>query len=386
LETKGTLSAKTPNDSQFEPEDSPPVTFTPTIAPETSESFPSESNLDPALLDPEMSAYFFGSQDEPDPPAYTEIEHPHEFLQSTAIERPSWLPPLTNPFETYIAQPLATALDPSLLVPQPLTITALNQTSITQERSISISPAMLDKSSAPPVQEEVVWYSSGKEMQVGGKFPPVTKHGGKGKSFTNGGKGFSAPAKGTGKGKSILGKRPVKALSTSEVVSERTGKEYETIVVTGLESVKRIKLIYREDSPRISDDSRPTSSGSLSSNKAAPGSRMKPFKVDWESPKESASDSQKRDTKKLEVPRVTPPAAMGVEGRRIPMASELHLDDNTPPPTIAVLTNRSLNVEVVVHKKRFDRSQYPMFLAKDAEQTVIRDTVTGEEKGLTYSW
>lgn len=357
------MSAKTPTNSQSQPEDSPPLTLPSPVAPKMSDSVPAEPNLDPVLLDPEMSTYFFGSQNEPDPPPYTEIEHPLKLPQRTPGGPTSWSPHFPYPFDTHFGQPLSTSLDPSLFGPEPLNIAAINHASFIEERPISISPALLKKSATAPVQEEVVWYSSGMEMQKGGKVPPLTKHGGKGKCEVHGGKGNLAPAKYPGKKKSVLSRIPRDSIPTLKD-DERPGKKYETIVTTGLDTFKRIKLTFRDDPPPVSNDSRLISSGLLESNDVPPESHSNPFRVDAESPHSSPPPAKKRDIVRREVPRITPPAAMGVEGRRIPMASELDLDDNTPPPMVIPLTKkkRKTIVEVVVYEKPVDKSLCRMFL------------------------
>ena len=91
--------------------------------PDVPETFPEDTSLDPALLDPEMSNYFFG-QPSHDPPPYSEVEshvdNQKEFSQSLLVDQPElpWMSHYDNSFETYIARPLsAPILHPDLLSP-----------------------------------------------------------------------------------------------------------------------------------------------------------------------------------------------------------------------------------------------------------------------------
>jgi hypothetical protein len=312
-----------------------------------------------------------------------EIEYPQRLPQTTPVEPTSWLPRFSHPFDTYVGQPLSAPLDPSLFAPEPLNIAAINRASFTEERPISISPALLKKSSTAPVQEEVVWYSSGMEMQKGGKVPPLTKHGGKGKSAIHGGKGYLAPTKHHGKKKSMLSRISRDSIPTPED-GERPGKKYETIATTGLDTIKRIRLIFREDPPHISNDSPPMSSGSLESNDVPAGSHSNPFSVDTETPNRSPPLAKMRDIVRRELPRITPPAALGVESRRIPMASELDLDDNTPPPMAIPLTKkRKMIVEVVVYERPVDKSLCRTFLEERLQKDDNLRYNGKENKGYT---
>ena len=107
---------------------------------------------------------------------------------------------------------------------------------------MSISPSMLSKSASISVQDEVVWYSSGNEKQIGGDRPPRTKDSGEGK----------------GKG-NLLGKR---RKTMDDCPSQRVGDRpiqdtpihpvertrYEVDVETGLDTIKRIKLFFHDSS------------------------------------------------------------------------------------------------------------------------------------------
>jgi hypothetical protein len=43
-------------------------------------------------------------------------------------------------------------------------------------------------------------------------------------------------------------------------------------------------------------------------------------------------------------------------------------------------------VDVVVLEKKIDKDLYPVFLAKDARQVMIRSKNSGRVKGIIYSW
>jgi len=82
--------------------------------------------------------------------------------------------------------------------------------------------------------------------------------------------------------------------------------------------------------------------------------------------------------------RVTPPAAMGDDGRLLPHANELHLDDNTPPPDVRKRM-RDENTMVVIPTKRINKALYPVFLASDARQKMVRNKATGKIN-IKYEW
>ena len=219
------------------------------------ETFPQDMSLDPALLDPEMANYFL-EQASHDPPPYSEVE-PHVeshvdnhngFSQRLLANQPEqpWMSHYDNSFETYMARPLSQPiLHSDLLSPHSK---GMLPTMLNDDRSKSISPSMLNKSSSISVQDEVVWYSSGREMQIGGKKPPRTKNNEEGK----------------GKGK-VLGKRrktmddspsPYAGdLPIQDSPIERM--RYEINVDTGLHTIKRIKLVFHDSS---TDTSRPCAS------------------------------------------------------------------------------------------------------------------------------
>ena len=98
---------------------------------------------------------------------------------------------------------------------------------------------------------------------------------------------------------------------------------------TGLDEIKRIKLVFRGDTSTSASNSRPSSSGNMMRN----------------------------------ARRMTPPAAMGDDWRLLPHVSELHLDENTPPPEVRKRM-RDENVMVVIPRKRINKALYPVFLAR----------------------
>lgn len=331
-------------------------------------------SLDPALLDPQMSKYFFG-QPSHDPPPYSEIgtreSHVDEYSQQMLIDHPesSWIAEYSHPFDAYIAQPFP---DPFLL-PDPVEhstgILNSGPPIITREQSISISPSMLNKSASISVQDDVVWYSCGKELQVGGKNPPRTKYGGEGK----------------GKGKVLEERRKTihtEDLTEKNLTSEANttqkiqGTRYEMNVETGLDTIKRIKLIFHEYLPSSMETFRPGSSGSVC------GTRDNP--VDVDSAPRWKPNQEKRDIVRRDEIRVAPLTAMD-PGCPLLAASELHLDDNTPPPTPSVVSVE-YGVEVMIPLSKIDKSSYPVYLGSKARQTMVRRKSDGSIKGLKFVW
>ena len=94
-------------------------------------------------------------------------------------------------------------------------------------------------------------------------------------------------------------------------------ERYEVKVDTGLDTIKRIKLIFRGDEKR-------------------------------------------------NVERVTPDIAIE-DGERIPNASELYLDDNTPPPSPIPLRRKRKysEVSVVIPYKSINKDLYTVFSSED---------------------
>lgn len=380
------------------------------------------SNLDTALLDPELSKYFFGPQSHYPPPyskidlrgdAYSQHVHADDHHQETP-----WMSNYEADFESYIALPLPSSMpmdqviDPAVFsssnIQSQLRMSPLpNMTR--EETSISIAPSMLDKSVNSPIQDETVWYSNG-TAQVGGKTPPRTKHGSEGK----------------GKGR-VLGKRPaapevdpppapeIELKPVDEVEPELVpivetapspeveatpaphigqvespppaqvlGTRYEMNVETGLDTIKRIKLVFHEN-PQQS--SRPTSSGT---------GKSPTDPIDVDSSQHSTRQispqwiqGKKRDVVvRRDVPRVSPPT-MDVDVRTpLPTATDLHLDENPPPPTPSHFSQpvRWIATEVSIPFKDLDKSQYPAFLAQDAKQMMLKSKVSRQVKGISFTW
>jgi len=355
------------------------------------ESFPEpsglSSNLDPALLDPEMSNYFFGPQSH-DPPPYSKIElhgdtySQHSGLTNDPHHESSWISNYEADFETYLgippssSIPLDQVIDPAVFSStnvQPQSRIAPLPSHVLEERSVSIAPSMLAKSTNSPIQGGTVWYSNG-IAQVGGKKPPHTKYGGEGK----------------GKGQ-ILGKRrPPEVIESAESSPERVlGTRYEKNVETGLDSIKRIKLVFHEDSPK---SSRPSSSGMGNPTSDAIDVETSPYASLQTLPQHrhgKKRDILLRQQIQRNVPSVTPPAAIDVDvGSLLPTANDLHLDENTPPPTSTPYSppKRWIAMEVSIPFKRLDKSQYLAFLAQDAKQVMVKNKITGQVKGISFDW
>jgi hypothetical protein len=375
------------------------------------ESF--SENLDPALLDPEI---FFGSQSH-DPPPYSKVDlrhndtySPHPLVDD--YQESSWISNYETDFETYIALPLSSqesldpVIDPAILstnIQSPPRLPPLPNL-VLEERSIGIAPSMLDKSvNSPSIQEETVWYSNG-TAQVGGKKPPQTKHGGEGK-----GKGQvlgkrrapdtervelpESPPKSSPKS---LPKSPTKSVPESPQESPPEspplrvlGTRYEMNVETGLNTIKRIKLIFHDDAPQ---SSRHTSSwkGKSAADAIVVDSSHRSSRQT--SPR-LHSPGKKRDVflRQRDEPRVTTtPAAIDVDvgPLLLPTANNLDLDENTPAPSPShyLQPTRWIAIEVSIPFKHLDKSQYPVFLAKDAKQMMVKSKLSGQIKGISFIW
>jgi hypothetical protein len=222
----------------------------------------------------------------------------------------SWLTNL-DPYNGFIAQPLHNnTVDPTLF---DSSIQPYHSNRPFHEPRIS--PSMLHKSIQSP-STEVKWYSGGKE---------------------------------------VVSKTPPKRRSRESTQDKRTPLQVENSIPwivnvdTGLDTVKRIKLIFREGA--ASSSSRPNSSDSAQ------------LAIDGE--------------------RLTPPAAKGEEERELPLASELDLDENTPPPE---KRRSDDDISVVIPKREIKRELYPVLLARDAKQTMIKNKSTGMVKGVIFDW
>jgi hypothetical protein len=135
-------------------------------------------------------------------------------------------------------------------------------------------------------------------------------------------------------------------------VTETTDKRrYEVIVPTGLDTVKRIKLVFHEDL-----------TPPLASNPP----------VDLNSPRTTRSG--KRDV--ILRPRLTNSLAMLDDD----LSSEF--DEGTSPPA----KRRKYFSGVVVPGKRIDTSLYGVFLSGRARQTMVTSKRDGTFKGIKFEW
>ena len=357
-------------------------------APNVQSNFNSEnSNLDPSLIDPEMANYFYATQ----PPLYTEEDTDPDSFEDDMLN-PDLDPSLaalqfTGPsdqFESHLDNLTATPYI-SPFETQPLEIFPLAPSMLRQpsSSSASISPAMLEKAPVFPVakeervKEEVVWYSGG-QKHIGGTAPPVTvRGGGKGKIRDVSKKEtikLESPTPEPPNTDSLKPKPPKPQIPAPEIYSPspvslpvKKGMKHQVNVETGLETVKRIKLVFHGN-PFEKKRSRSTAASAVKAR----------------SPRE--------------VERITPPAAI-YEGRRLPTAKELGIDNNSPPPEdrssgsdLIFIENKLVKreqvtkVEVVIPRRKINKSLYPMFLSRDARQTQIRRKSDGSIKGMIFSW
>jgi hypothetical protein len=325
-------------------------------------------NLDPALLDPEMSNYFFIHQSQ-DPPPHSEFEiqfpsqddeYSHDMF---VIDHPESLRMFHDDtsLQTDIAQPLFSPKSPDPLILSPplaqshsLELFGSSESVLPDDQSISISPSMLNKPVLP--EDDVRWYSNGKEVQVGGKTPPHSKY----------------CREGTGNG-NVLGKRPSKTVDAETVTIPRgLGTRYEVNVDTGLDTVKRIKLVFHRDSPSTTDGPQAGSSSCKQKNL-----------VDGDGTPTRGTFKEREA--RQDIQRVTPPAAIDI-GRCLPTAKDLGLDENSPPPSSVSLMEKNRNVEVVIPEAKIDKSLYPVYLGKDARQTRVTSKASGRVKGIIFAW
>ena len=278
-----------------------------------------------------MASYILG-QPLHDPPPYVEIEVvPHleshvdiheQISQHLHVDHSvsPWISHYHNSFETYVARHLSEPiLHTNLILPHS---TVRFPTTLSADRSMSISPSMLNKSASISVQEEVVWYSSGKETQVGGKKPPRIKDGGEGK----------------GKGK-VLGKRKimddlnecVEVMPIQDTPAERTRREVN--VETGLNTIKRIKLIFHDSS---TDTPLPGTSRPACTNTNLAD-------VDG-IPQEESKNS---DVAPADLLRVTPPAV--IEPGQSPSSSSRLADTHTNPMDVdGISQEKSKNSDIAL--------------------------------------
>lgn len=296
-----------------------------------------DSTLDPSLLDPEITKYFSIPQLD-DPLLCSEVgfqPQTQHSLQTLADEPDTtWMSPFETEFQSFLAEPLLDSTGIPTTAPidsEPPGVYSV----FGEDRSISISPAMLDKS-AHSGQENVVWYSKGKEMQVGGRRPP------------------RSVAQKKHKGKRT--KKPSEDYVSPEEPKRVVRPRHEMSVETGLDTVKRIKLVFHEDliAP-------PNPSTSIDPNDAAPL-------------------SQSPDAHQLDETNITPPVNID---DRAPIVSEMDLEDT--PDSIPVSATNS-KTQIVIPEKKIDKALYPTFLGQNARQTMITNKITGKVKGIMYNW
>jgi hypothetical protein len=296
------LTAKAPSEDSETEQTYRQADQSPTI-PE--ESFP-PSNLDPGLLDPEIRNYFF-RPDSHDPPPYTDIDQSSQHILPDAPPT-AWLH-FDDPFDTFVARPLSEndTIDPSLFEPPPFQPAEIYPPHPSNYNEPSISPTALERPAALTPTEPVKWYSGGKE--VVSKVPPK--------------------------------RRSREMTREDESVGDISGKQWEVNVETGLNTVKRLKLVFRE--------------------KTLPSTAEQGKHVESE--------------------------GNGIQ-RTIPDERDLAVGDNrdTALPADVTMPRKCRAVSVVIPRRKINRELYPMFLARNARQTMVRSKATGRIKGFIYEW
>jgi hypothetical protein len=347
--------------------ETPAVVFKPVSPPavRVPDSFPGEVNLDPALLDPEMSNYFFGPTSY-EPLPISEIEpQVDEYSRDQILldpPGPSWMTHYDS-FDPFIAEPLSDSIPPTDLLQQHSTMFRTSTPSaIAEERLISISPSMLDKSASVAVTTDVVWYSNGVEMQVGGKKPPRTKDCEKEKGYST----VLGERRKTQDSEDVVEmrnpqnteidtkKRKVQEMQDTikvikREVTTRVQPKFGKPVETASDSTKRIKLVLDKDLSSTADQPRPSIS--------LPGTKENPVKLDDIAPIRIPCRKEE-DILPLPKLRISPPPIY--RPRPLPTARELCLDENTPPPTPHTVSTHC-TVEIIVPDSTIDKRQYPYF-------------------------
>jgi hypothetical protein len=406
--------------------------------------FTAASNLDTATLDPEMSTYFLGHHLTQDQASYSETEAEdflHQPMVSDNNEDQPWSSQfMDHSYDSYIAQPFPSTsiIDPKLLgphvsLPHDLHIGLSGNVSPpqTDQLSFGIAPIMLSQTPPLEIQDETKQPSNALEQRPNevnhdnqglGEFtteiyvkqkgrPPKRLEGKstllspaikEGESKTNGlstAKRQGRPLKSTIVQPSLSAhptlssplshhrtRQPMPESTRehppehpskpshfpTESVEGVTKRRYEVSVPTGLDSVKRIKLIFHEDLP-----------SPQTSLPAPPASAANP--IDGDSHRRSFPLSRKRDIlPRPNVSRDTPPAALVDDvTQKLPMARELHLDNNTPPAMEVIKKN--VVGGVVIPRKKIDRKVYQVFLSNRARQTMVRKR-DGKVKGIKFQW
>jgi hypothetical protein len=254
---------------------------------------PKHPNLDPILLDAEMSNYFIGAQYSHHPPPYTEIDLPTSHLTQDNLD---WLQHFNDPYDDFITQPLPSepdinTIDPclfSLVQPNPPTIPPATFFSVEPPAPKAQSPASSVRRATSPVK----WFSRGRQLQRGGKYPPT----------------LNTPRL----------PPPPKRLSPSCDDATR----YEINVETGLETVKRIKLVFREGrTPSLATEAEECDSP-----------RTNELGLDENTPSlvTEAEERESPGANELMLDENTPMLVTEEEECESPRANELRLDENTP--------------------------------------------------------
>jgi hypothetical protein len=364
-------------------------------------SFASTSNLDPAILDPEMSNYFLGTHSH-DPPPYSELDA-DDFLDHSMLDHgdTGWSSHFDDAYDSsFIAQPLSAAgvIDPKLFSPQlagghelPVIFSGSATPTQSEQLSVGIAPILLSKTPSVEVARETVKVVE-KSLKAVEK-PPTERVSGKEKEVTeeihvkpweppkrkslpldvSPKKPPPATAKRRGRPPKSLSAQPPlpppsheppphrlppparpEADDPSEINETTNKRRYEVIVATGLDTVKRIKLVFHED---LTPPARPSD---------PPTDLLTPRTV----------RTGKRDI--ILRPRRTPLLAMLDDG-----LSSDYDDSSSPPPEVK---RRKFISGVVVPWKRIDRSLYGVFLSNRARQTMVTSKRDGTFKGIKFEW
>jgi len=404
-------------------------------------SFTGPGNLGPAILDPEMSTYFLGHHPSQDPAPYSEIEADEfldpSMLVDNSGEQPWSSHYLDHSFDLFTAQPLlsTSAIDPKLfgspILAAPNLPALFPSLTRVDQPSVGIAPMMLSKT--PPLEAQPKFKTSSKpsEMTNEAKNTEVPRKEilteihvqrrprppkGPGHNST------SSPAsagecgsvnnqsrvkRGDHPPKSIAARPPpiphptfshlsspqpipvratesILELATEtpkpsplESVQGNTKRRYEVNVTTGLDTIKRIKLIFHQDIQPAQPTSLPAP--------ATTGTAENPINLD--SRGNFPPLPRKRDILcRPHVPRELSPVAIADEvGRQPSMASESSSDDDEPQPVVEVKM-RNVIAGVVVPYQRIDRSLYSAFMSSRARQTMVRRKRDGTLKGMKFEW
>ena len=420
---------------------SPPELPKPTFPEGSNVSFTGAGNLDPAILDPEMSTYFLGHHPSQDPAPYSEIEI-DEFLDPSMVvdnsgERPWSSHYLDHSFDLFTAQPLlsTSTIDPKLfgspILASPSLPAVFPSLTRVDQPSVGIAPMMLSNTPPLEAQPKIEMSSKASEMTNEAKNTEVQRKEILAEIHVErrprppkapGNNSTSSPASasegGSMNNRSIVkrGDHPPKSLaalphpitqptfcqpsspqptgarasestlglttetpelSPSESAQGTTKRRFEVNVTTGLDTIKRIKLIFHQDL----QPTQPT----LLPAPATPGTGENAINLD--SRGNFHPLPRKRDILcRPHVPREPSPVAMADEvGRRLSMSSESPSDDNNPRPVVEVKM-RNVIAGVVVPCRRIDRSLYLAFMSNRARQTMVRRKRDGTLKGMKFEW